>query len=416
MLRDFLLLAVQSITHRKLRSALSVVGVFIGIMAVVALLTFSLGVEKAIDDQVSRMFGVDTFMLIHQDLMSPRNRNSTLKEFALNIEELRGIDGVKTVAAIRQRTGFLQGPPDASGQSQQGFLPVMGLTPEMSTEFKSFLGDITLEEGGRAIEPGDMLTALLGTGIAERLKAKVGDSILIAGDKSSEITVTVIGILTEQKKEEESGFGFSTGPSLDTIFIPYDSMGMLWPESNDVVFTLIRTQPGRDVDEVADRVESALKARGSKVSAMTYTDISKTIGMVTTVISGLFAGIAGISLLVGGIGVMNTMYTSVLERTKEIGVMKAVGAKNRHVLSVFLIESGLIGLTGGVVGTLFGIALGAVVTWIVRIVFKVDVPLVVSPVVIVATLTGAFALGSVAGWWPARRAARLPVVDALRYE
>ncbi len=416
MFRDFLLLAVQSITHRKLRSALSVVGVFIGIMAVVALLTFSLGVEKAINDQVSKVFGVDTFMLIHEDLMTSRNHSSDLKEFALDIEELRRVDGVKTVAAIRQRTGFLQGPPGESGQSQQGFLPVMGLTPEMSTEFKSFLGDIVIEEGGRGIEPGDTHTALLGKEIADRLKAKLGDQIIIAGDKSAEITVTVVGVLSEQKEEQGSGFGFSTGPSLDTIYVPYDSMDMLWPESNDVVFTLVRTEPERDVDEVADRVEAAMKARGSKVSAMTFTDISKTIGMVTAVISGLFAGIAGISLLVGGIGVMNTMFTSVLERTKEIGIMKAVGAKNRHVLAVFLIESGLMGLAGGIIGTLAGIGLGAAATWIVRAMFDVSIPLVISPVVVVMTLLGAFALGVVAGWWPARRGARMPVVDALRYE
>lgn len=416
MFRDFLLLAVQSITHRKLRSALSVVGVFIGIMAVVALLTFSLGVEKAINDQVSKVFGVDTFMIIHEDLMSSRNHSNDLKEFSLDVEELRRVDGVKTVAAIRQRTGFLQGPPDGAGQSQQGFLPVMGLTPEMSTEFKSFLGDIVIEEGGRGMESGDTHAALLGREIADRLKARVGDPIVIAGDKSAEITVTVIGILTEQKEEGGGGFGFSTGPSLDTIYIPYDSMDMLWPESNDVVFTLVRTDPGWDVDEVADRVEEAMKARGSKVSAVTFTDISKSIGMVTAVISGLFAGIAGISLLVGGIGVMNTMFTSVLERTKEIGIMKAVGAKNRHVLSVFLIESGLMGLAGGIIGTLAGIGLGAAATWIVRVMFDVSVPLVISPVVIAVTLLGAFALGAVAGWWPARRAANLPVVDALRYE
>jgi putative ABC transport system permease protein len=117
---------------------------------------------------------------------------------------------------------------------------------------------------------------------------------------------------------------------------------------------------------------------------------------------------------------MNTMFTSVLERTKDIGVMKAVGAKNRHVLSIFLIESGLIGLVGGAIGTVVGLLLSAGACWAINTFANlpggVTFPFVVSPSLIAVTLLSSFGIGSLSGLWPARRGARMPVVDALRYE
>jgi len=113
---------------------------------------------------------------------------------------------------------------------------------------------------------------------------------------------------------------------------------------------------------------------------------------------------------------MNTMFTSVLERTKEIGVMKAVGAKNSHVWSIFLMESGLMGLVGGIVGTLLGLGLSAVASAFIGRLFEIELVVVASPVLIAVTLAGSFVLGAFAGLWPAWRASRLPVVDALRYE
>ena len=128
------------------------------------------------------------------------------------------------------------------------------------------------------------------------------------------------------------------------------------------------------------------------------------------------AGIAGIALLVGAVGVMNTMFTSVLERTKEIGVMKAVGARNSHILTIFLIESGLMGFVGGVVGILAGLGLSGLASMFIGRFFGVQMAVVASPSLILITLAGSFSLGALAGLWPAWRASKLPVVDALRYE
>ncbi|HCP32191.1 TPA: hypothetical protein DIT45_02965 [Candidatus Acetothermia bacterium] len=421
-LKDFLLLAGQSIVHRKLRSWLTVIGVFIGITAVVALISIGLGLERTIEEQVAKVFGVDTFILMAEGTFGPqRHAGGSAEEYALDLEYLRSIDGIKVAAALRERTGYVQGPPSADGTSLQGFFPVMGLSPELVTEFESFTGTLKALPGGRLFEPGDEAVVVLGTEIAERLGVTVGDTILVAGDESAELDLTVIGIMAPgEGGDDDSGGGFSAGmrPSADkdTIYVPYETMDLLWGPAEDVLVTLVRSDPGVNVDELADRAEKALKARGSDVSAVTYSDISEAIGTMTSTVSAFLAGIAGISLLVGGVGVMNTMFTSVLERTKEIGVMKAVGAKNSHVLMIFLIESGLIGLVGGIVGTLFGLGLSAVASSFIGRFFDIKLAVVASPTLIIITLLGSFAIGAIAGLWPAWRAAKLPVVDALRYE
>jgi len=421
MLSDFLILAGQSIVHRKVRSWLTVIGVFIGITAVVALLSIGLGFEKTIDDQIAGVFGSDTFMLSTGGMLAggPRNTGAA-EQYDVDIDYLLSVEGVKTAAVIRQRTGYVESETE-TGEGLQGFFPVMGLTTDMLTEFTSFFGEIGIEAGGRFFEEGEIAVSVLGADIAQRFDLSVGDELLIGGSGSQELVVRVVGILeTEDDTDDAAASGPAAsrraGIDRETIGVPYEAMDQLWGDGEDVVLTVVKTAEGYDVDEVADRVEGGLMARGSELQALTYTDVADSIGQITSTISAFLAGIAGISLLVGGVGVMNTMYTSVLERTKEIGVMKAVGAKNSHVLSIFLIESGLMGLVGGIVGTVLGLLLNVVATRLISTLAGLDLIIVISPVVIVATLVGSFALGALAGLWPARRASKLRVVEALRYE
>lgn len=421
MLAEFFRLAAQNVLHRKLRSFLAVLGVLIGIMAVVILISFGLSLKGLMTGRVSKVFGVDTFMIMDQDTFGG-GHGSTAEQYAVSLDTLTGIEGVKSVEAVRQRTAFVQGAANAEGKVQQGFLPVLGLSPQLLIDFAPLLGDLVFEEGGRQIQEGDVEAAVLRRELADRLAVNVGDTVLIAGEKATEITATVVGILVASKKDEKNQpFGMSMGASgSDTIYIPYAAMDRLWPEGNDFLVTVVRVLPGYNVDEVADSAESALKAEGSDVLAITAGDITDFIDELMTYINIFLAGLSGISVLVGGVGVMNTMFTSVLERTKDIGVMKAVGAKNRHILSIFLIESGLIGLLGGVIGCVLGLALAAVGCWLINMLANMPLgvafPFVASPTVILAALVGAFALGAVSGLWPARRGARMPVVDALRYE
>lgn len=413
MFKDFFLLAARSIAHRKLRSWLTVIGIFIGITAVVALISIGLGLERTVKNQVAQVFGVDTFLILAEGTFGPGRHGGDIEGYRVDLDRVRAVDGVKVAAAVRSETGFVKGAPGADGKAVQGFLPVMGLSPELASDFQSFIGELTLQPGSRLFNVGETTSVILGYEIAERLNATVGAQIEVE-DRSFD----VVGVLLQEKIERQQG-PFRTGMSdiEDTIFIPFDMMTELYGTSENVLITLVKTTVGADVDEVANRVESALNIAGaSKVEAITYSDISDAIGTVTGTISAFLAGIAGISLLVGGVGVMNTMFTSVLERTREIGVMKAVGAKNGHILSIFLIESGLMGLVGGAFGILLGLGISGLASVIIRRTFDVELVTVASPALIIVTLLGSFALGAVAGLWPARRAAKLSVVDALRYE
>jgi len=422
---EFLRLAGQSIVHRKLRSWLTVIGVFIGIAAVVGLITLGLGFEKTVNDQVAGIFGVDTFVVANANAMGGGPHGGSADEYALDLALLNSVEGVKVAAALRERTGFIQGQPDENGDRLQGFLPVLGLSPELLTDFESFTGEMNVMPGGRLFEPGDVEVAILDYEISQRLRVDVGDTILVAGDGSNELNLTIIGIMAppdEEGSDSDGGFGaaFSASSEGDTISVPYDTMDLLWGPADDVLVTLVRTEAGFDVDEVADRAEELLNDQGSEITAITYGDISEQIGQFTNIANAILAGIAGISLVVGAVGVMNTMFTSVLERTKEIGVMKAVGAKNSHVLSIFLIESGLMGFVGGLVGSAVGLGFAIIATKLINaaglFMGNVDMAIVISPGLLAYTLLGAFALGAVAGFFPALRASRLPVVDALRYE
>ncbi len=420
MFRDFLSLAASSIAHRRMRSWLTVIGVFIGITAVVALISVGLGLERTIDQEVAKVFGVDTFILMPRGAFArPGGGAASRNQFTLDIDWLRAVDGVRTAAAVRQQTGFVEGPAGEDGRRVRGFFPVVGLSPELLTEFESFLGTLAVEPGGRLLAEGDEDVTILGHAMARQMNVALGDTITVEGDANKEpLALTVVGILSAEAQDAPQQPGFATGmaDSADTVFIPYETMGRLWGDAEDVRLTLVKTETGRNVDEVADRAEAHLRAQGTEVSAVTYTDISDAIGTVTSTVSAFLAGIAGISLLVGGVGVMNTMFTSVLERTRDIGIMKAVGASNANIMALFVIESGLIGLVGGIVGTVLGLGVSALTSAAIGRVFDVHVAVVASPMLIFVTLLGSFSLGAFAGLWPARRAAKLPVVDALRYE
>ncbi|RLE27972.1 hypothetical protein DRJ54_07185, partial [Candidatus Acetothermia bacterium] len=135
-------------------------------------------------------------------------------------------------------------------------------------------------------------------------------------------------------------------------------------------------------------------------------------------VQAFLAGIAGSAIRGGGIGVMNTMYTAVLERTREIGVMKAVGARDSQVLLMFLYESGLMGLAGGILGLLVGLGVAMAAASLVSRIFQMEggFSAVASPGLILGALAFSFAIGAISGLLPARRAAALPPVEALRYE
>ena len=206
------------------------------------------------------------------------------------------------------------------------------------------------------------------------------------------------------------------------IYMYYEDFQKI-SNSTSIQEIIVQVNPGEDIEEVANRTDKKLmNFRGvtdktKDFTILTPEELLSSFASILSIVTGFLLGVAAISLLVGAIGITNTMYTSVLERTKEIGVMKAVGAKNSDILTIFLIESGLLGLTGGVIGVLLGMGIGKLIEYIAVHVIQTTLLRVVFPTyLILGCLAFAFLVGAISGTWPAYRASRIRPVDALRYE
>jgi len=185
----------------------------------------------------------------------------------------------------------------------------------------------------------------------------------------------------------------------------------------------VQVQKGVDANKVADDIERAmrrdrdLELGKEDFQISTPQQILETLDTILTMVEIVLIGIAAISLLVGGIGIANTMYTAVVERTKEIGIMKSIGAQNKDILLIFVIESGLLGLAGGAIGIVFGIGLSKLVEYLAFAFLGTSLIKAFFPwYLIVGSLVFSFLIGTISGFFPARQAASLKPVDALRYE
>lgn len=393
MLRDLFRLSLRNIRHRGLRSWLTVIGILIGTAAVVALISIGQGLQRSVARQVERIVGYNTILVTSGGL----NLGQRIR---LDIETIRAIPGVRSAIAVRTETAYVEGP------NGKGFLAVLGYDPAM----EEFVAEMNLRvAAGRPLsERGEVL---LGSRAAQALGAQVGNDVVIEGRR-----FTVVGILEAQRAG-----GFATGglTITDLLVIPLTELRELFPGPELVQYAVIRLEEQASVAEVRERIRDHLRAVGERNASLTdFEDLTRNIQSVIRGVQAFLAGIAGIALLVGGVGVMNTMYTAVLERTREIGILKAVGAKDIHVLLLFLFESGLMGLAGGALGMLMGFGLAWVATAVVSRMFQTQGSF--SPVLSLALVFGAlffsFLVGAIAGIFPAYRAARLPPVEALRYE
>ncbi|MCR4391259.1 MAG: ABC transporter permease [Candidatus Acetothermia bacterium] len=393
---DLFRLAVRNILHRRLRSWLTVIGILIGTAAVVALIAIGQGLQRTITSQVGQIVGFNTVLVMPQGA----GFNQRIR---VDPEALRAIPGVRAAVAVRTETGYVEGP------GGKGFLSVVGYEPAMD-ELTAEL-DLTLAAGGKLTAPGQVV---LGARTSQALGAQVGQTVAI-----EDRPFQVVGILARQG-DQRGGGGTAVGvPINDALFVFYEDLRTLFPGPDLVQYAIVKVQDDAAIAAVKTTVRESLRALGEKnAQIVDFEDLTQRIRTVLGGVQAFLAGIAGISILVGGIGVMNTMYTAVLERTREIGVMKAVGAKGRHVLLLFLFESGLMGLGGGTLGLIAGLGVAWTATAVVGRLF--DAPDTFTPAIGAGLVFGAllfsFAVGAISGTLPARRAARLPPVEALRYE
>ena len=395
MINDYLHFAVSNILHRKLRSWLTVLGIIIGVAAIIALISVSQGLKGSIEEQFST-FGADRILISAQGFQGPGSASKGLTE--------KDVDIIKKLSEFKYVSPSVFTTAEVEYSNEVKFTSVQGLPAEDYTEaFK----DVGLEiEEGRMIRPGEKKVALIGDRVSNVMfdkKVRLRSKIDINGEE-----FTVIGILKEIGNAQDD----------NSINIPIDAYRDAFNEPDHVDIIIAQAKEGVDIPELQEKVERELKkARDDEnYQVLTAEQIAQQINNILGVVQVVLIGIAAISLVVGGIGIMNSMYTSVLERTKEIGIMKSIGAQNKNILTIFLMESGLLGLFGGIVGVGIGVGIGQIVTIAAKQAGYGFLKVPVSPGIIVFGLAFAFIVGMISGALPAIKASQLNPVDALRHE
>ncbi|PIN72470.1 ABC transporter permease, partial [Candidatus Woesearchaeota archaeon CG10_big_fil_rev_8_21_14_0_10_47_5] len=277
-------------------------------------------------------------------------------------------------------------------------------------------GEVLYESGysvveGRKFRSGDRYKAIIGNLLANSdemfgRKLKIGDKLRI---KDKEFVV--VGVLDK----------IGSKPDDSSLLIPLETAKELFETGDKLDMIFVKVHPDKDVSAVAEEIKREmrndrnLKEGEENFEVQTSEQLMESFSVILSVLTWFLIGIASISLFVGGVGITNTMYTSVLERTREIGIMKAIGATNYDVLYIFLTESGLLGMAGGAIGIAIGLGLSNMVAFIARNLAGIDfIRASAPPYLILGALAFSFIIGSLAGSFPALQAARLNPVEALR--
>jgi len=400
--------ALESLNANKLRSGLTILGIVIGVGAVIAMLAIGQGAQSSITGAISSIGTNLLFVSSGNRTADVRNAKPLTLADANAIADPLAAPDVAAVAPVIQGNGTIT----ASGQSMD--VSITGSTPEYFTlqNYSLLEGDFLTQDQ----QLGSSSVVVIGPGVADKLFDRrdgvVGETVRIEGQP-----FRIVGLLASKG-------GGMFGSEDNSVIVPFNTaQARLVHRSGlrQIDMLLVQAVSAEAVPSATDEIAQILRQRHrTEIGVDDFTifsqaDILSTATTITGVLTIFLGGIAAISLLVGGIGVMNIMLVSVTERTREIGLRKALGAHKRDILIQFLTESSLLSLIGG----LIGIALGWLISFIVgRIAANAGTPLnplVSLDAVLLATLFSA-AVGLFFGIYPASRAANLEPVEALRYE
>ncbi|MBD3249865.1 FtsX-like permease family protein [Candidatus Woesearchaeota archaeon] len=406
MIKDILKYSLSNLWNRKLRSFLTMLSILIGITAIFALISFGQGLNSWIDGFAQEM-GTDKVFIMPGGGLSnaPGTSNIKFNEEDLDfIRKIKGVDEATAMMAISGKVGY---------KDYRDVYPfIIGLSTE-SNEMRlieEMFGGIGIMEG-RGLKKGDVLKATAGYSytVPNRLfkrELSIGSKVAI-----NDVEVEIVGFYEEVGSPTDDAQLYLSQEGFEEIF-----------DIEEFEYIYMRVAPGEDPSMIADRIkEKFRKYKGQKegeedFTVQTFEDILETFTSILLVLNGVLVIIALISVVVAAVNIMNTMYTSILERTKEIGVMKSIGARNEFILLVFVTESGVLGFLGGLIGVILGAGFakigGMAASAFGLTMIQPDFPCWL----IAGCLIFAFLVGSLSGLIPAIQASKLNPVDALRYE
>ncbi len=378
----------DNIVNNKMRSFLTILGIIIGVASIIALITIVQGATNEVTKQVSAL-GADKITI--QAMGTPLKQGLSEKDLQLlgKIENIKGLSPTITGKTSVAANNIVKTDVSIEGKNEVHFKADKELVKNGRQ-----LNILDIEENSRV--------AIIGSDINKELflgKDPIGEDILINGT-----TFTIIGVLNSS-----SEFAFSS--TNKTIIIPYTTAMKTLGNRNITNVDVYMADSGKSdiiIKDLKQVLNQAFNYKDNSYFIFNMEDIISTIGDITGMMSLLLAGIASISLVVGGIGIMNMMLVSVTERTSEIGLRKALGAEPNSIQLQFLIESILLSIFGGILG----LALGLTIAYIASI--YIGFSLAVSSTTVILAIGFSAAVGIIFGFMPARKASRLNPIDALR--
>lgn len=400
--------ALESLYSNKLRSILTILGIIIGVGAVIAMLAVGQGAESTITGSISGI-GTNLLFVYSGNFSNPDVRN--VKE--ISMDDAEALLDHYQAPSVADVAPMVDGTLEVTANGEKKTSSINGVTPGYQTVRNAELteGTFITEENllGRAS------VAVIGVDVAkalfDRTDGLVGESIRIDGQP-----FRIIGVL-----KSKGGSAFGSEDNVVLVPLSTAQMRLLHKNSDEIDMLLVQATSAETVSLASDEIANILRVRHrTKVgmddftvfSQQDFVSVAQTITGVFTIFLG---GIAGISLLVGGIGIMNIMLVSVTERTREIGLRKALGARRRDILIQFLTESSLLSLFGGIIGIGLGWLISFIVGKIAAATGSPFNPLISFNAILLATVFST-AVGLFFGLYPANRAANLEPVEALRYE
>ncbi len=403
-------IAMRSLASNKMRSGLTMLGIIIGVMAVIAMLSIGRGAQAAITNQIN---SIGTNLLFVRPGATQDSGVKTAQGSAqtLTLEDANALEGTANVVAIAPEVDSF-GQVAYLGNNANG--RVIGVTPDYPNALNANVADGEFVSSSQVT--GRSAVVVLGSQIAQDLfdtASPVGQSIRINGQ-----SFRVIGVM-----ESKGGTGFM---NTDTqLYVPITTAmsrlarGGQFRGGNSVNTINIKITDPTAQDQVVQDVSAVLRDRHhtqfqDDFQIQSQQDILNTANQVTGILTLFLGGVAAISLIVGGIGIMNIMLVSVTERTREIGIRKAVGARPRDILAQFLTEATILSLSGGLIGILLGMVIARLISGFNMGATTLNT--VVDPDSVLLAVLFSAGVGLFFGSYPASRAAHLHPIEALRYE